>query len=877
MLGLLLLAAASAAEPTPPATPTPGAPAPGAPLPAAAPPASAAPAEAPVSQARLPSPVTVPTAPYPASALASGREASVVLEVGIGVDGKVIAARVTESAGPDEAGAAFDAGALDALRAATFLPALDDAGTPTPATILYRYGYTVARAPVVSVEGHLRHTDGTPLQSTSVRAATAAGDVRYATTDADGAFRFVDLPAGAWTIVFEDPAYEPALAPITVADGLVAVAEIQAQDKVAPPGDEGKVRGEVVSVEGERIATEVTERTLSAEEIRFLPGSNGDVVKAVQNLPGVARPPLGTGQLIIRGTAPEDSAAFLDGARIPVVFHFAGLTTVINGDLLEEVSFVPGNASARYGRFYGGMIELRTKGEAPTGQHGNLQVDLYQATLFAESAIAPGAGITMSLRRSYADAVLVPVINAVPGLEIQAPRYYDIQTRLQAKLKETRLDALLLVSDDRFALLGDAESDTPGAVQIGLATQFWRGRVTALTPLGGGWENELRFGAGHDGQSFTFNVTGAAKETNTTLTLREEVSRPIEGARKLGLRFGVDAEVGPQSFLYDVESFGPREEGDAFRFAPAAYAEAALQLGPVRVTPGLRSDALILDDFYAKVTADPRLTARWALSDRTALRMGVGRYSQFPTVRQLLPDGDGNPDLGPAWSLQSSVGIEQSLFGVVKVEGTLFYNHLDDLVVGREDRLSFFTGPPVGGPEDTDPYANDGTGRVCGAELLTRLELERTLGIVSLTLSNSARVKRPGQEETLFTYDQPIVLNVIASQELGKRWRLGGRFRYGSGNPYTPVVNRVYDLQTRGFIPVYGEADSGRLPAFYSLDVRVDKSWTTRWGSVALYFDVQNATNAKNVEVMNYSYDYAEADPITGLPTLPTFGLEVKW
>ena len=118
------------------------------------------------------------------------------------------------------------------------------------------------------------------------------------------------------------------------------------------------LRGRVNSilVEADAISTEVSERKLSAAEIAYLPGTNGDVVKVVQNLPGVSRPPLGTGNLIIRGTSPEDSAAYLDGSRIPVVFHFGGLTTVINGNLLEEVSFVPGNASARYGRFLGGMV-----------------------------------------------------------------------------------------------------------------------------------------------------------------------------------------------------------------------------------------------------------------------------------------------------------------------------------------------------------------------------------------------------------------------------------------------------------------------------------------------------------------------------------------
>ena len=58
------------------------------------------------------------------------------------------------------------------------------------------------------------------------------------------------------------------------------------------------------------------ERTLQADEIRYLPGSNGDVVKAIQNLPGIARPPLGIGQLIVRGTNPEDTAYYVDGTGI---------------------------------------------------------------------------------------------------------------------------------------------------------------------------------------------------------------------------------------------------------------------------------------------------------------------------------------------------------------------------------------------------------------------------------------------------------------------------------------------------------------------------------------------------------------------------------
>lgn len=837
--------------------------------PAAPPSAEPPPApEPPPSQERLPAVISVPPALYPPDALAAGREAAVLLQLSLDAEGRVLGALVLEPAGEG-----FDEAAREAMLGARFTPALDAAGQPVPALINYRYRFTVATAPKLSLEGTIRSSVGAPLAERPLRVRGPDGSFRYASTDAEGRFRFAGLPDGRWTLVFEDELFELTTADVDVVAGQVGVVEITARPKVV---ERASGPGEELIVEAERIRPEVSERRLEAADIEFLPGTNGDVVKVVQNLPGVARAPLGTGALIIRGAAPEDSAAFVDGARIPVVFHFSGLTTILSGDLLDEVAFVPGNASVRYGRFLAGMVELRTHADAPAEPGGHVSVDLYQAAAFVEQPVGAHSGITLSLRRSYADTVLVPVLNALPDLSIRAPRYFDAQARGQTKLGRTKLDTLFLFSDDRFALL-DGDDEETAAVQIGLSTQFWRARATASTELGGGWQNELNLGGGTDVQAFTFDVTGEAEETNAVLTLREELSRPVSDTRPLGWRFGLDLEAGPQGFLYDVESFGPREEGSALRVAPAAYAESTVQIGHLRLIPGLRADALILDTEYAKLALDPRFSARWAITDDTALRLGVGRYSQFPTVRQLLPDGDGNPELGPAWALQSSLGLDQRVFDGLTVETTIFYNHLQDLVVGREDRLRFFSGPPLSGPQDDGPYANDGVGRVCGGELLARLALEDTLALLSVTVSNSARVKRPGEEEALFEYDQPVVLNLLGSQALPRDWRLGGRLRFSSGNPSTPVVNRVYDMGSRSFIPIYGERDSDRLPSFFSVDIRVDKTYRPRWGEIGVYLDVQNATNAKNVEVMNWTYDYSEEDPVAGLPLFPTFGVEARW
>ncbi|MEE2750771.1 MAG: ligand-gated channel protein, partial [Myxococcota bacterium] len=178
---------------------------------------------------------------------------------------------------------------------------------------------------------------------------------------------------------------------------------------------------------------------------------------------------------------------------------------------------------------------------------------------------------------------------------------------------------------------------------------------------------------------------------------------------------------------------------------------------------------------------------------------------------------------------------------------------------------------------DTDAYANDGVGEVYGVETLLRLQAERTVGLVAFTWSRSSRIDRPGEEEELFRYDQPFTLNALVSHEFERGWRLGARVRASSGYPYTPVVNRYFELDSRTFVPVFGERSSSRLPNFFALDIRIDRTRTFEKWSLDTYLDLQNATNSVNPEVMAWTYDYSEEDPVPSNPLLPSFGLRAEW
>ena len=62
---------------------------------------------------------------------------------------------------------------------------------------------------------------------------------------------------------------------------------------------------------------EVIATTLTGADVRRIAGNQNDPIKAVQNLPGVARAPFGIGQIIVWGSAPTDTRAYADGVAIP--------------------------------------------------------------------------------------------------------------------------------------------------------------------------------------------------------------------------------------------------------------------------------------------------------------------------------------------------------------------------------------------------------------------------------------------------------------------------------------------------------------------------------------------------------------------------------
>lgn len=804
-------------------------------------------------------------ADYPPAALAAGVTGTVVLEVTIGADGAVTQAVVARPAGHG-----FDEAAVRAAQKFRFSPAEVD-GKPAPVRILYRYGYTLERkarsSPVPPTEqpsGAIRGVileRGTrkPLVAISVRLVASA---QQTVTDAQGKFALEGVPVGEVKLLVADPQYQ------TLED-LETVAQGQATELRYYLERQG-FGGDGVTVVGRRPRKEVVRRTLTVEEITTIPGTNGDALKVVQSLPGVARAPAGMGALIMRGGGV--SYASLDGLWVPSAFHFGGLRSAIGSDLIESLDVYPGGFGTSFGRGTGGVVDIRTRRPATDGWHGRVQADVFDAGGFIEGPVGKHGSLALGGRRSYIDLVLPAVLDQETLNTFSvAPRYHDYQAVYDWRHGAHTVTASLFGSGDSMKLLLDQPPDSDPGMRGGFDMEaLWlTPRIDWKTRLNERWTHELA-------------ISYLLYDSLTAVGPRFHIDQTIHGVfvrdtltwkvrEGLEVRGGLDLHVGRASLSVTAPS--PPREGDkamplssmAFHhidrdvtiFNPALWAEATVALGALELVPGVRADWF---SEPAEFLVMPRLAARYKLGKDTVLKAGIGLYSEEPQLADI-DAAFGNPELGLVRSLHYGLGVERRLGEGLQLDVSAFYKDFEDMVARVPD-------PQV-------KFLNQGEGRAWGAEVMLRREATgRLYGWLAWTWMRSERQDAPGEAWRLFDQDQTHNLTLVGQYKFSRNWELGLRWRYVTGNPSTPYIGATYDSDSDTYVPLAAPHNSERMPAFHQLDVRVDKHWVFDTWKLTAYVDVQNAYNRANPEGYAYKFDYSDKSISAGLPIIPSFGLK---
>ncbi|HYQ16672.1 MAG TPA: TonB-dependent receptor, partial [Polyangiaceae bacterium] len=618
-----------------------------------------------------------------------------------------------------------------------------------------------------------------------------------------------------------------------------------------------------------------------------MPGAFGDAFRAIEALPGVVPIVSGLPYFYVRGAPPGNIGYFFDGIPVPFLYHFAAGPSLFHPAFIDRVDLYPGAYPVRYGRFAGAIVA----GEmAPPGYklRGEWNVRIIDSGAMVEAPFAGGRGsVMLGGRFSYTGLVLSLIVPdvSVGYWDYQARVRYDVSPKDSVEIFGFGSGDYTTYTDKDTVFQSDGSFRTVDQKHTAVDINFhrldlrWDHRVP-----GGNWRNALFFGRDRTGFD-----DGRVNVYNYMVGMRSEYSRQLDESRRL--RAGADVlfeslsqkltdRNDMRSFSDDASSSGgmfpsptptplptpmpmPDNPSGADRaaeqfgfggrkdFTFGAYADVVWQVAPqLQITPGLRAD-LFASGSRTALGVDPRITAEYQLSKKLKIVHGLALVHQAPSFVGPVPGLKPSLAGGLQKAVQNSAGLTYELPAGFSSSLALFQSAFFNMT----DLISLIQlQQTVNKDGDTNIDNLRSTGHAYGLEVMVRRSLSRKLGgFISYTLSHSRRAV--GRLSGPATTDRAHVLNVAASYDLGKDWRLGGRVLL-----YTGVPAQVAFIEAARHPP--------RTPAFWRLDFKLEKRWYIKrpnrwWG-----FNIEVLNTTLNKEQLTGSCNafdcrYRELGPVT--------------
>lgn len=706
--------------------------------------------------------------------------------------------------------------------------------------------------PTIKVSGRVTDAFGKPVRGASV--GVQGGDATT-TTDAKGKYS-LQAPVGA-TLVIDKKGFGTGIATVTGdnLDDVVMLTESQAT--------------ETIEVKGEAPPETPGAAKLDREELQRVPGTGGDVVRALTVMPGVAnfQLPIGYSGVVIRGSSPQDSKILVDDFEIPVLYHNIGFRAIVPAESIDKLDYLPGGFDVGYGRASSGVVSLTTR-PGSDKRTTQAEVSLIDGGIVAQGPITDDSRYMIAVRRSTIDLVLPYIIPSSADLSLTTvPSYYDLQLRYDQKLSDHwRLAISSLGTDDTFELYATKDTDA-ATKRFYNETRFLR--LTGQAKYADGpWSATLALSGILPEFIFEAGVYQHIDVKQSAITPRAEVVRTwtdAVGLKNVEWKAGAELQAGyaqldlalPREVREGetMQSYDPKDTTETFKgsfWVPdlALWSSLGADFGErVHVTGGLRLDGFTRNDQYAPL---PRGKVEVKLTKALTAKLTSGAYIRPPEYQsELLAK-----NLKGERSLQTITGLEWHPQEGLRVQTSLYYTERSDLITSMPD----------------GSLGNDGRGKTYGAEFLGTYRGGPWFAWLSYSYSHSTRVDHPGAAERLFDFDQPHSLNAALSWK-NERWTLSGRFELYSGLPYTPSTGGVLDSDRNVYIPIYAPVNSARAPLHHQLDLRVDYGWHAGPVAMTAFLDVQNVYMDESIAAYFDSYDYSQHAAFKSLPIIPSIGL----
>ena len=768
---------------------------------------------------------------------------------------------------------------------------------------------TVSAQDKSSISGFVREVEtGEPISYANVFISSTS----YGTaTNSDGYFVFFNLPPGKYEVNVSMIGFGLYKETVNL--------KIDESVRLDVRMNEEAIQASEIIVSGTRQkfkkSVETSTVILDIRDIRNAPAFvEPDVFRTLQMLPGVQTTSDFSSALYVRGSTPDQNLLMLDGITVYNPYHLGGIFSTFNADAIKEADFRAGGFPSRYGGRMGAILNIinREGNTEKVSVAGN--ISLISSKGLLEGPIPKWRNIKgswmLSGRRTYFDKIIEQFSTE------EFPYYfYDYQVKIITDIGDNNRFTYSRFQGQDILTFGfsDSERSNNGNSR---SSDFninwpWGNKTNGLTWRWIATPNVIvKTFLAHSEYSFNMNFTGGEEyialsdsitvdgttanykdtsnvnwglrfyDTIEDNTLETEITWLLDEDHKVTTGFQVkDVEFKlAQNFdiLYeDIDTtFTPLDMTDLTREI-AVYIEDKWNLTPsIMYQVGVRSTHYNLHD---SIYMEPRVGLKYNLSDDLSMKLNWGRYHQFLTIANSADDNFNIVDfwMGIPEDKNASVS-EHAILGLeylshnnilYRVEG--YYKDFDNLLTQKESEFetdesdTTITTNAINEFWDTDAYAY-------GLELLIKKSSGRFSGWLGYTFSRIFyHTPQFGWFEPVF--DRTHTLNMVTNFKVNERLKISLSLITSSGNPYTPLLGRIYTFQhnireeinwlsSENYL--VGDKNSERYQGYFRIDTGLDFT-NLRIGQFEydLYLQFVNVTN--HINVFQY-FHRTKTDPDTG-------------
>jgi hypothetical protein len=670
-----------------------------------------------------------------------------------------------------------------------------------------------------TIMGTVKNTKGEPVPLASVYLENTFDVV--ATNNA-GNFTLVTEEKGPQVLIAEKTGSAPMSQPVVLNDSVYNVSFVFEIEETLD---------EFIITAGSIASNDRAVAVLDPIEIVTTAGANGDIVGALQTLPGVQRNGGDQTGLMVRGGDVNESVMIIDGLVAQNAFNSTvpgvAQRSRFNPFQFKGTSFSTGGYTARYGQALSSVVDLETN-DLPRENNINVGANFAGVYMAGEKLMENNAVEFAGYYNNLTPFFLL-ARSTVDFYDV--PQGGGFSTRF---ISETEGNGIFKMNASHtFNKTGININDPANAgqkINFGISNQNTYLNTTFKNAINQKW----KYGTGVSFSNNTDNISWsdfAVYRNDTRVQGRAELIYHPNNA--LSLLMGTE-----------LQNFGYTQQFDTITgkfedFISAGYAE--LEWKPAKffaVKPGVRAE-------YSK------LLAKGNVSPRLAFALKTGKSSQIAAATGIFYQSAANnyllfgyrPDFQQAihYMLNYQVAKNNRTF---RVEG--YYKSYDHLV--REN----------GVPYNPNPYRfiygnvdNSGFGYAQGIDFFWRdkRSIKNFDYWISYSVIDTRRLYQNYVSQVTPDYVSTHNLNVIAKYFVEKlQTNFSASYNYASGRPY-------YDPNSWRFL-------QDKAPDYHNFAVTVSYLTTIKKMFTVIYVSVDNITNQKNVLGYRYSVDGQERFPI---------------